>query len=69
MTVPGTLLPLTVSFTVKVAVAIVNGSIASLKVAVTTLLVATPVARSSGIVEITVGAVVSGAAPVVKVHT
>ena len=56
-------------FKVKVTVVIVKGSIASLKVAVTALLMVTPVAALAGTVELTVGAVVSGVAPVVKVHT
>src|SRR3989339_1000471 len=57
-----------VACTVKV---IVEGSIASLNVALTALLVATPVALSAGFVRITVGAALSRAAPpapVVKVH-
>ena len=39
---------------------IVNGFIASLKMAVIALLMATPVAALTGMVEVTVGAVVSG---------
>jgi hypothetical protein len=53
---------------VKVVAVIVAGSIPSLKVAVTLLLRATPVARSAGLVELTVGAVVSVDVPVVKLH-
>ena len=56
-------------FNVKVRLVIVNGSIASLKVAVIFVLIATPVAALAGTVRLTVGAVVSGAAPVVKLHT
>ena len=47
-------------FKVKVTVMIVKGFIASLKMAVMALLMATPVAALSGMVELTVGAVVSG---------
>jgi hypothetical protein len=47
-------------FKVKVTEIIVNGFIASLKIAVIALLMATPVAALTGIVELTVGAVVSG---------
>lgn len=66
-TVPGTAVvpgPLTV----KVLLVMVVGSIASLKAAVTCVLSATPVALQLGLVEITVGAVVSGAKAVVKPH-
>src|SRR5204863_6940685 len=52
----------------KLAVLIVKGSIASLKVALMARLVATPVAALAGTVELTVGAVVSGVAPVVKLQ-
>jgi hypothetical protein len=55
-------------FKVKLVAVIVAGSIASLKVAVRFLLTTTPVAVSTGSVELTVGAVVSVAAPVVKLH-
>jgi hypothetical protein len=48
---------------------IVVSFIASLKVAEIAWLRGTPVARFAGIVEITVGGVVAGAAPVVNVHT
>jgi hypothetical protein len=48
---------------------IVAGLIASLKVALSTCLTGIPVAPLTGIVETTVGGVVSGAAAVVKVHT
>ena len=54
---------------VKVAVVIVKGSIALLKVALSLLLTATAVAELTGTVEATVGGVVSGVAPVVKLHT
>jgi hypothetical protein len=47
----------------------VEGSIASLKVAVGFVLRATRVAEFAGTVELTVGGVVSGAAPVVKLQT
>jgi hypothetical protein len=53
----------------KLALVMVSGSIGSLKLAVTRLLVATPVALARGVVELTMGGVVSGVAPVVKVHT
>jgi ABC-type dipeptide/oligopeptide/nickel transport system permease component len=46
-------------FKVKVTEIIVNGFIASLKMAVIALLIATPVAALTGMVELTVGAVVS----------
>ena len=45
--------------TVKLATVIVAGSSASLKVAVTFALMVTSVAASAGVVELTVGAVVS----------
>jgi hypothetical protein len=48
------------------AVVIVSGFIASLNVAVIVLLTATPLALAAGIVEVTVGGVVSGAGPVVN---
>jgi hypothetical protein len=66
VTVPGTLVPLTVSLSVNVSNApgvaetIVAGTIALLNVAVTLLLIATFMARSAGTVSVTVGAV-SGA--------
>ena len=52
----------------KGAVVIVRGSIASLKVALGCTLSATPVAPVDGVVETTVGGVVAAAAPVVKVQ-
>src|ERR1043166_3791007 len=52
----------------KLAVLIVNGSIASLKVALMVWLIGTPVAEFAGTVKLTVGAVVSGVAPVVKLQ-
>ena len=52
----------------KLAVLIVAGSIASLKVALMVWLIATPVAELAGTVVITVGRLVSGAAPVVKLQ-
>ena len=54
--------------TVKVAEEMVNGFMASLKVALTALLRATPVARSTGKVRVIVGGVAT-VDPVVKVHT
>ena len=54
---------------VKVAVVSVKGFIAFVKVAVIALLMTTPVALTIGMTELTIGAVVSGAAPVVKLHT
>src|SRR5438046_288096 len=53
---------------VKLAVLIVRGSIASLKVALMVWLIGTAVAPSAGTVELTVGLVVSGVAPVVKLQ-
>jgi len=53
---------------VKVVVLIVAGFIASLKVAVTTVLGQTPAAPLGGVTEITVGGA-HGLLPVVKVHT
>jgi hypothetical protein len=53
---------------VKVVVLIVAGFIASLKVALTTLLGQTPVARFGGAVETTVGGI-HGVALVVKLQT
>jgi hypothetical protein len=55
-------------FKVKLDAVIVAGSIASLKVAVMFLLTTEPAAVSAGSVELTVGAVVSIVAPVVKPH-
>ena len=52
----------------NVAVVIVKGSIGSLNVTLTVLLTQTPTAPSPGLVELTVGGVVSGATPVVKLH-
>ena len=56
-------------FKAKVNVVIVSGSIALLKMAATFLLRATPVAPFAGSVEVTVGAVVSSTAAVIKLHT
>jgi hypothetical protein len=53
---------------VTLAVVIVSGSIASLKVALTVWLIPTPVAALTGTVELTVGAVTSGLEPVVKLQ-
>src|SRR6185295_6330987 len=53
---------------VTLTVVIVVGSIASLKVALIFWLKGTPVAPLTGSVALTVGAVVSGAAPVVKLQ-
>src|SRR5688572_26843680 len=52
----------------KVAVLMVRGSIASLKVALTVWLIGTAVAPWAGTVILTVGEVVSGVAPVVKLQ-
>jgi hypothetical protein len=49
-------------------VLIVDGSIASLKVALADWLIPTPVAAFAGTVKLTVGGVTSAAAPVVKVQ-
>src|SRR5438876_7608826 len=54
--------------TLKLAVLIVNGSIASLKVALMVWLIGTAVAPSAGTVALTIGGVVSGVAPVVKLQ-
>ena len=64
-TVPLMLLPLLL-LSVKVLVLIVDELISSLKVAVIVLLIATPVALLAGLVELTVGGVVSGGADVVN---
>ena len=55
--------------TVKVAVLIVAGSIAVLKVALMAALRHTPVALFAGFVETTVGGTMRGAAAVVKLQT
>ena len=55
--------------TVMVAVLIVSGFIASLKPMETVLLMGTSMSPLAGEVTLTVGDVVSGAAPVVKVDT
>jgi hypothetical protein len=52
----------------KFAVVMLRGSIGSLKLAVMSALTATPLAFPSGLVELTVGGVVSGATPVVKLQ-
>ena len=65
-TVPLTLLPLLLS--VNVLVLIVEEFMSSLNVALMALLTETPVALPAGLIELTVGSVVSGAAPVVKRH-
>ena len=52
----------------KFAVVMEKGSIGSLKVTLTVLLSGTAVAPQLGLVKITVGGVLSGAGPVVKVH-
>src|SRR5947208_15388958 len=52
----------------KLAVLIVKGFIASLKVALMVWLIGTAVAPLAGTVALTVGAVVSGVAPVVKLQ-
>jgi len=56
-----------VNFTL--AVVMVSGSIASLKVALTLWLMPTAVAALTGTVELTVGGVTSAVAPVVKLQT
>ena len=48
---------------------IVAGAIASLKVALSLLAIGTPVAALVGSVAVTVGLVISAAAPVVNFHT
>jgi hypothetical protein len=53
---------------VNVAVEIVRGSIALLKVALTAWLIQTPVADRAGLVDVTVGGVLSTPVPVVKVQ-
>jgi hypothetical protein len=52
----------------KVAVVIVEGSIASLKTAANALLTDILAKLLTGMVELTVGGVTSGAAPVVQLH-
>ena len=59
------LLPLLL-LSVKVLVLIVEELISSLKVAVIVLLIATPIALLAGLVELTVGGVVSGGVDVVN---
>src|SRR5437870_3142418 len=54
--------------TVKLAVLMVKGSIASLKVTLMVWLIATAVAPLAGTVALTVGRVVSGVTPVVKLQ-
>src|SRR5439155_790655 len=54
--------------TLKLAVLIVKGSIASLKVALMVWLIGTAVAPLAGTVAFTVGGVVSGVTPVVKLQ-
>ena len=53
----------------KVALVMVSGFIGSLKLAVISVLMATPVVLPAGLVELTVGAVMSGPAPVVKLQS
>src|SRR5438876_7304310 len=65
-TVPITVPPGPVNL--KLAVLIVNGSIASLKVALMVWLIGTAAAALTGRVALTVGRVVSGAAPVIKLQ-
>ena len=55
-----------VTASVKVAVVMVSGSMASLKVALIVLLIQTPTAAVAGLVESTAGAIASLATPVVK---
>lgn len=66
VTVPG--MAVEPCFKVKVDVVIVDASISSLKVTVTIELTATSVALFAGLVELTVGGVVSGTVPVVKLQ-
>src|ERR1051325_11954378 len=54
--------------TLTLAVLVVKGSIASLKVALMVWLIATAVAPLAGTVALTVGGVVSGVTPVVKLQ-
>src|SRR6266699_822760 len=54
--------------TLKLAVLMVKGSIAALKVALMGWVIATAVAPLAGTVELTIGGVVSGVAPVVKLQ-
>ena len=68
-TVPGTLVPLTVAFREKDVVSIVAGSIVSLKLIATFLLIGTAVAVVAGEASLTVGDVTSSDAPVVKLQT
>jgi len=68
VTVPATATAPAVVFSVNVAPLIVVASIASLKVAVTVVLIAMVVAPSVGTVETTVGGVISGAAAVANVE-
>ena len=65
---PATAVPVTVSFNVKFTLVTVKGSIPSLNVAPTLVLMATLVAPLAWMVPVTVGAVVSGAAAVVQLH-
>jgi hypothetical protein len=53
---------------VNVALVSVSGLIGSLKLAVTSVFVAAPLAPAAGLIELTVGAVRSGATPVVKLQ-
>ena len=66
---PANEVPSVVLTNVKLVPLRVAAFIASLKVAVTAVLLATPVAPEAGTVTVTVGRVVSGAAPVVKLQT
>ena len=68
---PGTATPSVVLVSVTLAVVSVAAFMASLKVAVMRVLLATPTAPAAGTVTVTVGRVVSSAvaAPVVKLHT
>jgi hypothetical protein len=67
LTAPVTGAPLP-SFRVKEAVETVERSTGSLKVAVTVVLTGTLVVLAAGVVPVTVGGVMSGAAPVVNVQ-
>ena len=66
-TVPLPLLPLLL-LSVKALVLIVEEFMSSLNVALIALLTETPVALPAGLIELTVGGVVSGADAVVKLH-
>ena len=68
MTEPFVKMPAVV-FKLMVAVLMLSGSIASLKVALMAFCKQTPDANSKGLTFVIVGAMLSGAAPVENVHT